>query len=150
MFQKTPSTKTPRAFLLWSLLVFACIFSAHAQDGAIPRLTAQDMANVRQLAEQGDAGMQATLGGLYSGLVPNSGIEKDPAQAAMWARKAADQGDADGQFVLGMLYLNGVGVPQDPQQAGDWLRAAAAQGQEQAQQMLAKARAMKAQYDRKK
>ncbi|MBW6510135.1 MAG: sel1 repeat family protein [Desulfuromonadales bacterium] len=119
-----------------------------------------------QLAEQGDAEAQVTLGVMYlNGL----GVKQDNLQAAIWFRKAAvqgevdaqynlaviydiaqyyegtakwyrkaaEQGDAEAQATLGAMYLDGLGVEQDYVKASTWSRMAAEQGVAEAQYNLA-------------
>ena len=81
--------------------------------------------HAEQLAEQGDAYGQATLGVMY---FSGQGMPQDYEKAAHWSRKVAEQGDAYGQMLLGLMYLEGQGVPQDYEQAVHWLRKAAEQG----------------------
>jgi uncharacterized protein len=76
----------------------------------------------RQLADEGDASAQYSLGKSY---YYGYGEPKDGGQAAMWFRKAADQGDASAQFELGSMYSAGYGVPHDYKQAYQWFSLAA-------------------------
>ena len=99
----------------------------------------------RQMAEQGDARAQFTVGEIYSagwvadlekGL-PRSderqGVPQDFTQAAAWYRKAADQGYAPVQSALASIFYVGKGVPQDFTQAAAWYRKLADQGQSSGQ-----------------
>ena len=79
----------------------------------------------RPLAEQGDAGAQATLGAMYE---KGLGVAQDNAEAMKWYRKAAEQGYALAQNNLGAMYHNGKGVPQDYVDALMWFNLAVAQG----------------------
>ncbi|MBM3585432.1 MAG: sel1 repeat family protein [Alphaproteobacteria bacterium] len=45
------------------------------------------------------------------------GLERDPAQAAIWYHRAAEQGNALAQHNLAMLYGAGRGVPEDDDEA---------------------------------
>lgn len=112
---------------------------------------AQDLTGLRQKAEQGDAGAQATMGDIYSrGL---SGVSEDPQQAMTWYSMAAAQGNADGknavkelnnrfaaeagdpaaQHKLGESYARGGVLKQDQKLAFEWNRKAAEQGNADAQ-----------------
>ena len=55
-------------------------------------------------AEQGDAGAQNHLGGMY---LKGQGVAKDIEQAINWYGKAADQGDADASYSIGLIYKDG-------------------------------------------
>ncbi|WP_315985027.1 tetratricopeptide repeat protein [Pseudomonas arsenicoxydans] len=93
----------------------------------------QDMTEVRNRAEQGDAGAQYLLGNCYEEGV---GVTQDYPQAVAWYRKAAEQGNAKAQSNLGASYEHGYGVTQDYQQAVAWYRKAAEQGEAAAQSNL--------------
>ncbi len=82
------------------------------------------------LANDGHAPAQFGMGLSYEN---GRGVERDPAQAAIWYRKAAEQDLADAQFNLGNLYLNALGVPKDPVEAVRWFRRAAEQNMPHAQ-----------------
>jgi TPR repeat protein len=84
----------------------------------------------RDLAEQGNASAQASLGYMYE---TGRGVTKDETQAVLWYRKSAEQGDARGQTNLGNMYANGRGVVKDEAEAVLWYRAAAEQGNAQGQ-----------------
>lgn len=98
----------------------------------------QGLAQLHQLAEQGDAGAQFYLATLYEA---GQGVPPDEELAAEWYRKAAGQGHPNAQFNLGVYYANGQGVPQNLHQAIDWWRKAAEQGSADAQYYLAVAHA---------
>ena len=99
-----------------AVLVLAFVAAATAQSAKIEQL--------RLDAQQGDAGAQFSLGGMY---LRGKGVPQDYREAAKWFRLAADQGDADAQFGLGVMYAGGLGVPQDYVQAHKWLNLAASQ-----------------------
>ena len=91
------------------------------------------VAELRNLAEQGDLGAQIDLGYRYdTGL----GAPQDSEEAVRWYLLAAEQGDATAQFNLGLSYSRGEGVPQDFAEAVRWWRAAAEQGHAGAQFQL--------------
>ena len=60
------------------------------------------------LAEQGDAGAQFNLGGMYDN---GQGVPQDYEEAEKWWRLSAEQGHTKAQFNLGLMYHNGQGVP---------------------------------------
>jgi len=88
------------------------------------------LANIRALAEQGNALAQNSLGGKYA---TGQGVSQDYQEAVMWYRQAAEQGLAVAQFNLGNRYAKGKGVSQDYQEAAKWFRRAAEQGDASAQ-----------------
>ena len=91
------------------------------------------LANIRALAEQGNALAQNSLGGKYA---TGQGVSQDYQEAVMWYRRAAEQGLAVAQFNLGNRYAKGQGVSQDYQEAAKWYRLAAEQGEASAQSTL--------------
>ena len=84
-----------------------------------------DVAELRPIAERGDARAQTELGFRY---VTSRGVQRDDAEAVRWFRRAAEQGDARGQNNLGFMYENGRGVQRDDAEAVRWFRRAAEQG----------------------
>ncbi len=115
---------------LWRLAI------AMALLGSVSAITAQpeqDVAAVRQAAEQGDAKAQAILGAMYE---YGEGVTKDAKQAVAWYRQAAKQGQTAAQFKLGAMYHTGQGVAQNYMQAVVWYRQAAEQGDAVAQAIL--------------
>ena len=90
---------------------------------------AQDVAELRSDAEQGDAKAQYSLGFLYS---KGQGVPQDYVEARKWFLTATEQGHAEAQFNLGVLYDHGQGVPQDYVTAYAWFNLAAAQGADNA------------------
>jgi TPR repeat protein len=87
-------------------------------------------------ANAGNQQAQRNLGVIYD---QGLGVNKDPAQAALWFRKAADTGNRDATFQLATLYESGRGVPQDQQQAMSWYRKAALLGDADSQVKLGRA-----------
>jgi len=69
------------------------------------------MAELKPLAEAGDALAQFDVGAMYdNGL----GVAADQVEAARWFKRAALQGDQSAMFNLGVMYEDGVGVGRDP------------------------------------
>ncbi|NCF81154.1 MAG: sel1 repeat family protein [Proteobacteria bacterium] len=102
---------------------------------AIP--TAQPVsepAEIRQLADQGQATAQYDLGVMYE---YGRGVPQDDAAAVTWYRKAAMQGVDAAQYRLAVMYENGWGVPKNNVEAVVWYRSAAEQGHALAQHDLA-------------
>ena len=72
------------------------------------------LGELKQKAEQGDAGAQYNLGLMcYNG----EGVPQDDTEAVRWFRAAAEQGFANAQYNLGLMYANGQGVPEDDEEA---------------------------------
>ena len=66
-----------------------------------------ELAQLRALAEQGNAVAQYNLGFRYAN---GDGVPQDNAEAERWYRLAAYQGHADAQYSLGLMYQLGYGV----------------------------------------
>lgn len=94
---------------------------------------ADEARELRARAEQGDAGAQFNLAGMY---YYGKGVPQDYSEAARWCRKAAEQGYAKAQYALGYSYFQGKGVPQDHAEAARWYQKAADQGDATAQEAL--------------
>lgn len=86
-----------RKLLFILLLVIG--FSHHAQQ-----IKSGDITKLKQLAEQGDAKAQNSMGDSY---FRGEGVDKDLQQALNWYTLAAKQGNADAQQHLGIIYLFG-------------------------------------------
>ncbi|MBX3640453.1 MAG: sel1 repeat family protein [Nitrosomonas sp.] len=114
------------------------------------KLDQQEFLDTLQLAEQGHAEAQYTIGFSYlRGTAPRDLVidpEKQDAfsylrdthlsQAIDWIRKSAEQGNPNGQTLLGHLYRYGVGVSHDPLQELFWYTKAAENGDDNAQNIL--------------
>ncbi|MDQ2767317.1 MAG: PEGA domain-containing protein [Gemmatimonadota bacterium] len=87
-------------------------------------------------ANAGNQQAQRNLGVIYD---QGLGVNKDPAQAALWFRKAAETGNRDATFQLATMYESGRGVPQDQKQAINWYRKAALLGDADSQVKLGRA-----------
>jgi TPR repeat protein len=87
-------------------------------------------------ANAGNQQAQRNLGVIYD---QGLGVNKDPAQAALWFRKAADTGNRDATFQLATMYEAGRGVQQSQDQAINWYRKAALLGDADAQVKLGRA-----------
>ena len=91
------------------------------------------LAEVMELAEQGDAAAQAALGQrLEAGL----GTPRDVDKAHAWYRESAMQGNPLGQFLLAQLYESGDFGAPDHARAAQWYMRAAAQSHPEAQAAL--------------
>jgi TPR repeat protein len=87
-------------------------------------------------ANAGNQQAQRNLGVIYD---QGLGVNKDPAQAALWFRKAAETGNRDATFQLATMYEAGRGVQQSQEQAINWYRKAALLGDADAQVKLGRA-----------
>ncbi len=90
--------------------------------------------NLRQRAENGEAGAQFQLAHRY---LNGEGVTADNFIALQWFARAAEQGNPNAQYNIAVMYLNGIGVIQDNAAAVDWFRQAADNGDAQAQFTLA-------------
>ena len=88
------------------------------------------LAELRPLAEEGNAEAQHVLGLMY---LLGNGVAEDGYQASIWFLKAAEQGHAYAQLHLAQIYDNGLGVPPHDADAVAWYRKAAEQGVAEAQ-----------------
>ena len=93
----------------------------------------QNIAELKQKAEQGDAKAQGVLGWCYFN---GYGIKKDLREAVKWYRKSAEQGIAQAQYNLGVCYKKGEGVIQNYVKAYAWLALASANGDEYAKKAM--------------
>ena len=119
--------------LLLTLLLCSALVHADQFQSAGDAYNAGNMREAfrlfKELAEQGDAGAQAMLGGMYAN---GEGVPQDYREAVAWYRKAAEQGHAKAQSGLGVKYFNGEGVPADDVLAYMWLNMAGANGDKDA------------------
>lgn len=109
---------------------FAFILSMSLQHSAA---FADELSDLRERAEQGDAGAQTMLGYKY---YIGDGVPEGDKEALKWFRLAAEQGFAKAQYNLGNMYKYGDGVPEDDREAIKWHRLAAEQGFAKAQNNL--------------
>ena len=92
-----------------------------------------EVAEIRDLAKQGDEDAQLALGRCYYSGV---GVPQDHKKSAKWFRLAAEQGNREAQAMLGVSYECGNGVPHDYAEAAKWFHLAAEQGEARAQAIL--------------
>jgi len=93
----------------------------------IPTVETANLDQLKQLAENGDAGAQNSLGLRYA---TGDGVKQDEPEAVRWLTKAADQGNVSAQSKLGAIYLRGRDIPQDLNLAYFWMVLARASGDE--------------------
>ncbi len=109
-------------FLLTGLMLFA-----------YPAPGADELEELIQSGEQGDARAQFLLGNRYD---RGQGVPENDVEAARWYQLAAEQGHASAQYYLGYKYARGDGIDKDTDNAVHWLREAAGQGHAAAQYHL--------------
>ena len=78
---------------------------------------AKAMAEMKPLAEQGEARAEYFVGFLYR---YGYGVKVDHAEAGKWFKLAAEQGDSRSLYYLGKMYESGEGVERDPVAAHMW------------------------------
>ena len=101
---------------------------ASTADALAPQADSANLAQLRQLASQGDASAENTLGLFYIAGDEKQGIKPDETIAAQWFTKAAEHGSIPAQSKLGSLYWGGRGVPKDDTRAYFWTVLARANG----------------------
>jgi hypothetical protein len=87
--------------------------------------SANSLADLRKLAEQGNADAQWQMGARYHN---GEDVAQDDAQAVQWFERAAEQGNVASQGSLGAYYWRGRGVPEDLSKAYFWSEIAMVQG----------------------
>ena len=107
--------------------------SAPASQRSFQRAQPQSLADLRNLADHGDAEAQWQMGvRCHNG----EGVPQDDAQAVQWWQLAAEQGHVDAQSHLGAYYWAGRGVPEDLSKAYFWSAIALAEGDENSKSRL--------------
>jgi putative methionine-R-sulfoxide reductase with GAF domain len=97
------------------------------QRSATQRPRPKSLAELRKLADQGDAEAQWQMGVRFHN---GEGVPHDDAQAMQWFQRAAEQGHVTAQGALGAYYFAARGVPKDLSKAYFWSVIATAQGDE--------------------
>jgi TPR repeat protein len=120
-------SRCSRAIL--AILFCLCCAAAYGQK----KPSADQVAEWRKEAEQGEAIAQSNLGTCYA---KGEGVPQDYAEAAKWYCKAAEQGNAQAQCSLGARYFYGEGTPPNYDEAVRWWREAAMQEHAEAQAYL--------------
>lgn len=118
---------------IWSIISVILVVLAVVFKVIIYSKGKQELANLRQSAEQGNADAQSNLGDLY---FSGKSVSANRAIAAKWYLKAAEQGDARAQLNLGYLYSSGEGIPKDEAEGEKWYRKSAENGNADAQYSL--------------
>lgn len=99
----------------------------------VTALTAQDMAALKNRADDGDLKAQTVLGMAYA---LGKSAPQDSGEAVKWYGKAAERGFPIAQYELAMAYDSGSGVARNKSEAVKWYRKAAEQGFAEAQNNL--------------
>ena len=97
-------------------------------------LSEQELLQLTQSADQGDAVAQNKLGEMYQ---YGRGVDKNLYEAMILFRMAAEQGYAPAQHNLGWVHESGYGIGKDQQEAVKWYRKAALLGYVRSQASLA-------------
>jgi len=95
------------------------------QRPADQRAQAKSLADLRKLADQGNADAQWQMGIRYHN---GENVPHNDAQAMQWFLRAAEQGNVAAQSALGAYYWAGRGVPEDLSKAYFWSAIALANG----------------------
>ncbi len=133
-FPYTPGPNIPRiAKIAAAVLAGAALILAlpHA-----PLSAAKELAEIRQLAQQGNDGAQLLLGLAY--LKGRDGLAADTEKGLYWLEQSAKGGQAYAANLLGKVYAEGQGVPANPALAVSWWQQAAKNGSVDAQVSLGK------------
>jgi GAF domain/Sel1 repeat len=105
---------------------------SNASGPALQR--ANELINIRKLAEQGDSAAQFALGARYA---TGEDIQQDYTQAALWFTRAAEQGHVLAQATLGAYFWAGRGVASDLSKAYFWSVVAQAGGDQASEYRVA-------------
>lgn len=92
-----------------------------ADEGLMP-LGEAEIAELRRLAEAGDAAAQFNLGNCCAF---GDGVAADPGEAFCWYERSARGGNSDGMFNLAACFHHGEGTARDIAQAVRWYEKAA-------------------------
>jgi len=98
-----------------------------------PNAVAEDLEEVRRMAEHGSRPFQLRLWEVYS---RGEGVARDKQQAMRWLTTAAEGGYGPAQYVLGVYTLEHARYRSDIERARHWLEKAAANRQAEAQYRL--------------
>jgi GAF domain/PilZ domain/Sel1 repeat len=118
-----------------TVLAFSTPIDASQSSSSNSRVETADFHQLLQMANQGNATAENTLGLLYAQGDEKQSIKQDETQAANWFMKAAEHGSVPAQYKLGLLYWGGHGVPKDMNKAYFWTVLARAGGQEGSQDL---------------
>lgn len=111
------------------------LFALMALVLSIGFASAQDIQQIREKADKGDAYSQYLMGYSYNNGV--NGANQDLAQARSWFIKAANNGFGAAAFFMGWYYYYGEGVAQNMGEALKWYTKAAELGMSEAKSMIA-------------
>jgi len=107
--------------------------SATGRSSVEQHVQAKSLADLRKLADRGDAEAQFQMGVRYHN---GEEVPQDDAQAIQWFQRAAEQGHVDAQSHLGAYYWAGRGVHADLSQAYFWSAIALAEGDQNSKSRL--------------
>jgi putative methionine-R-sulfoxide reductase with GAF domain len=99
--------------------------SSQPPPTATPAVETATLAELQQLAQNGDPAAENALGLRYAS---GDGVRQDDSEAARWFTKAAENGNVKAQVALSTRYWAGRGVPASLTQAYFWTVLARASG----------------------
>jgi putative methionine-R-sulfoxide reductase with GAF domain len=107
--------------------VLASTEAAKRDAAPAPTVETATLDQLRQMAEQGDAAAENSLGRRYA---QGDGVPLNEEEAVRWFTRAAEHGNVAAQSKLGEIYYSGRGVPKDLTQAYFWMVVARLSGDE--------------------
>lgn len=114
-----------RTLALLGLLLTLCIGGLSTSHAQTHRYNPEQLEEMKQLARDGVAVAQATLGMVYS---DGTDLPQDYEKARYWLTLASDQDYALAHVQLGFIYLQGLGVDADQATALEWFNKACTAG----------------------
>ncbi len=124
------------AFLIVSAALSGCASTTSSKG--ICSYPDEEITNITQQAESGDAGMQYILANIY---YSGTCLKRDFSLSRELMKKAAEQGNAQAQYILGVRLSVDFygGFEKDPEQALFWITKSAELGNADAQRRLGNA-----------
>lgn len=135
---KTAPANTSSSLVPGDLSPVGSIAAGAAAPSRAPVRAADDLAGLRDLAQNGNAAAEFELGLRY---VEGRSLRRNLKLAAKWFEKAAKQNNAPAEYRLATLYEKGLGVKANTLTALDWYRRAAKAGNVRAMHNFAVLRA---------
>lgn len=83
------------------------------------KIDALNFAELKRLADKGDAGAQALVGLRYAGADGTTDVAPDIKKAVEYFQRSATKSHALGEYLLGVVYMSGAGVEKDEARAFD-------------------------------
>ncbi len=92
------------------------------------KIDALNFAELKRLADKGDAGAQALVGLRYAGADGTTDVAPDIKKALEYFQKSANKSHVMGEYLLGVAYMSGAGVEKDEARAFDLFKRAGEHG----------------------